>query len=107
MSSITLTPKTFLNAQVSATTTPWFPVDYRFDGDGQRTLIGTRVDINDIIHLDVRNYDPETGAEAIVTATSWTNTNGTNNGCVINGQWTHMRVRKVGVSGAATFVGVI
>lgn len=113
----TLTPVLFMNAQTSAGTYPnvGFPVDYRYEQDKLRSVVGTRADVNDIIHVLLETVVPQFGqngdliSNVIVTATatSFTSANGTSNSCVIEGPFSRIKLQKVGTSGAATFVGLV
>lgn len=117
MSGTILTPVLFMNAQTSAGTYPntGFPVDYRMEEDKLRSIMGTRVDINDTIHVLLETLVPVFGQNGdlistvivTATATSFTSANGTSNSCVLQGPFVRIKLQKVGTSGAATFVGMI
>lgn len=106
-----LTPVTFINAETSAGAYPWFECDYRMAGDRQRTVIGFRSDLNAAVALEVKvsssRIQSGMPTNIIATATVWTSANTSNNSCVLIGNFTHVRCRKIGVSGSATFVGLV
>lgn len=106
-----LTPVTFINAETSAGAYPWFECDYRMGGDRMRTVIGIRSDLNAAVALEVKisatRIQPGMPTNVIATATVWTSANTSNNSCVLLGAFTHVRCRKIGVSGSATFVGIV
>lgn len=117
MSVTTLTPVLFMNAATSAGTYPnvGFLADFRYGEDKLRSISGTRVDVNDTIHVLLETLVPQfaldgtptTSIIVTATATSFTSSNGTSNSCVLQGPFSRVKLQKVGASGAATFVGII
>lgn len=106
----TLTPYLFVNAVTAAATYGPYRVDYRYDEERLRSISGTRVDVNDTVHVLVETVVPGadgTSVTVTATATSFTSANGTFNSCVLQGPFTQVKIQKVGASGAATFVGIL
>lgn len=92
----------FLNAQVAASASGWYPVDWKY-GHQQRSVLANRG--GDEIVLETKVSAPGGTVSVISTATSWTA--GTLVAAVLEGPFTHIRARKVGTSGACTVVGII
>jgi len=116
--STTLTPVIFMTAVTASGTYPsgsGFVVDPRYSEDRLRSISGTRVDVNDAVHIlletDVKvfgqNGDLTSTVTVTATATTFTSTNGTFNSCVLQGPFTRIKIQKTGSSGAATFVGYV
>lgn len=115
-----LTPVLFMTGVTASGTFPTTPaggytVDPRYDHDKLRSVSGTRVDVNDAIHVlletDVKvfgqNGELTSTVTVTATATTFTSTNGTFNSCVLQGPFTRIKIQKTGSSGAATFVGYV
>jgi len=101
-----ISPITFLNAQAASAASSWYRVDFAYNGGDQRSIMGTRTDVDSAVAVEVKTSISAT-LSVIATATVYTSANGTNNSAVIQGAFTHIRIRKIGASGAATFVGVV
>jgi hypothetical protein len=112
--SISLREYVFLNSVAASTATNWVPVDYRFDGQQQRSIMGTKV-AGDEVYVELKTsanvQDPVTKAQTavvvIATATVYGTAASGPFSCVLTGPFTDIRIRKVFATGAATVVGVI
>lgn len=114
--STKLTPHTFMLATTSAGVYGRFAIDYAYDEDRLRSVSGTRSDTNDWIYVLLETVvpvypndgsTPTTFVTVTATATVFTSANPSTNSCVIQGPFTHIKIEKVGTSGAATFVGIL
>lgn len=118
--STTLTPVLFMSAVTASGTYPvspatGFTIDPRYGEDKLRSISGTRVDVNDAVHVLLetdfkvfgQNGDLTSTITVTATATTFTSTNGTFNSCVLQGPFTRIKIQKTGSSGAATFVGYV
>ena len=113
--STKLTPVLFMSAVTASGVYPTsgYMIDPTYDQDRLRSISGTRVDVNDAVHVlvetDVKvfgqNGDLVSTITVTATATTFTSTNGTFNSCVLQGPFTRIKIHKTGSSGAATFVG--
>ena len=119
MSFTTITPHSFLANVTASTVTDWYPIDYRHPGENLRGVVGSKTATSaDTILLELRTLVVSAGtnssnapvvttvADVITTATSWDQTV-TTFSAVIQGPFTHVRVRKTGASAAATVVGLV
>lgn len=116
MSFTRLKTHTFLNDVTASTVTDWYPIDYTTPGENVRGVMGTKVSAaGDSIILELRTLDvrigkssniPVTAGDVIVTATTWAGSV-TNFSAVIQGAYTHLRIRKTGSDAGATVVGVV
>ncbi len=112
-----INPFILMNAETSAGSYPAvpIPIDFRYDNDKLRSITGTRGDVNDTITVLLETMVPiysNTGkinsyVTAIATATTWGASNANTNSCVLQGPFTRVFLKKVGASGAATFVGML
>lgn len=108
--SITLTPHNFMTSVTASTVGAWVPVDYRFCGIQQRTIVGSReTSASDEVIVEVKIEASAAGGNlitVIATATSWTGAGNTFS-AVVQGGYNAIRIRKVGSSAAATVNGLI
>lgn len=110
-----LTPHILMNAETSAGTYGPYPIDFVHEAGTLRSISGTRADTNDVIQVLLDTIVPIYGNDGTktssltvtVTATSFTSANGGVNSAVLQGPFTQIRLRKIGASGAATFVGIL
>lgn len=104
---MTLTKHVFLNAKTSAEASDWYSLDFRYNGDAKRTIIGTKA-IDDVILIEVKNQVIKAGTTIeSVSTTESVGSAVTAFDTALQGQFTHIRIRKVGTNGAATVVGVV
>ena len=105
--AITLNTYTFLASVAVSSVSPWFPVDWRYAGIQQRSIMGTKgSSASDVINIELKTSVAVTTDAVIVTATSFAGSV-TVFSAVIQGPFTDIRVRKEGASAAATVVGIV
>jgi len=110
MTNPVLRPFRFFNAQTTAGDSPAYNIDVRLDNATLRSVSGTRADVDDIIKVLLETvFEDNDGNQTVVTATAtiWTSADAGTNSCVIQGPFTRIKLKKVGASGAATFVGLV
>ncbi len=91
----------------SAFSTDWFPLDYRFDPDQNRTFTIV-ANSADSINIEVTNVDVlKEGTSGITAVTADTFTGSTSYVATLNGPFAAVRITKNGANGAATVIGVV
>ncbi len=116
--STTLTPYLFMTGVTASGTFPsggGFAIDPRYSEERLRSISGTRVDVNDAIHVLLetevkvfgQNGDVTSTVIVTATATTFSSANGTFNSCILQGPFTRVKLQKTGGAGAATFVGYL
>jgi hypothetical protein len=100
----------FINNITASIASSWYPVDWVYGMNNERSISGSKTATSaDEVVLELRTLVLNSGttvADVISTATTWPST-AASFSAVIVGPYTHIRVRKVGASGAATVVGVV
>lgn len=108
--SFNLTKHVFLSSVAASTAGTWYPVDWRYSGIQQRSIIGTKAaSASDVINIELNIIVTAADNSLLTVITTATSFAGavTNFSAVIQGPFDQIRVRKEGSSAAATVVGMI
>ena len=117
MSVYTLNTQVFLNTTTAVTVSSgWIPVDFKYSGNQNRSIIINRVSASDAITILVKNahyeHNRDNGlntliAETTATATAYGASDPLSIAVGLVPPFTHVKVRKDGTNGGVVAVGVI